>query len=206
MPLDPTRRFTGPRVRLELLRREHASSLLAYRRRNLAFLRPFEPLQDERQLHHQEQEALIAGYLERAAHDQGYHFGIFLQRDGALIGRFNLNNVVRGVFQNAYVGYALDEEHQGQGLMTEAVALGCEVGFRVLELHRLQAATLTWNRASQRVLEKNGFRREGFAPGYLKIAGHWQDHIIFARRVDQGMEPEDAPQDETARGRPGSCG
>lgn len=188
MPIEPSRRFTGPRVFLELLRREHTQELLRYRRANFEFLRPYEPLQDERELVGAEQEALIASYLERASRDQSYHFGIFLHQGGTLVGRFNLNNIVRGVFQNAYVGYALDERHQGQGLMTEAVALGCEIGFRILALHRLQAATLSWNKGSQRVLEKNGFRREGYAPGYLKIAGRWQDHIIFARRVDQDLD------------------
>ena len=197
MPIEPSRRFTGPRVYLELLRRDHTQELLRYRRENLEFLRPYEPLQDERELVLPEQEAHIASYLERAARDQGYHFGIFLQQGGHMIGRFNLNNVVLGVFQNAYVGYALDHRHEGQGLMTEAAAIGCEVGFRLLGLHRLQAATLPWNKASQRVLEKNGFRREGFAPGYLKIAGHWQDHVIFARRVDQDLDlqpPEAGPE------------
>ncbi len=188
MPIEPSRRFTGPRVYLELLRREHTQELLRYRRVNFAFLRPFEPLQDERELVAPEQEALIASYLERASRDQSYHFGIFLQQGGTLVGRFNLNNIVRGVFQNAYVGYALDEEHQGQGLMTEAVAIGCELGFRMLSLHRMQAATLPWNKGSQRVLEKNGFRREGYAPGYLRIAGRWQDHVIFAKRVDQELD------------------
>lgn len=188
MPIEPMRRFTGPRVYLELLRRDHTQDLLRYRRQNLEFLRPYEPLQDERELVAPEQEALIASYLERASRDASYHFGIFLQQGGTLVGRFNLNNVVRGVFQNAYVGYALDERHQGQGLMTEAVAIGCEIGFRILSLHRLQAATLPWNKASMRVLEKNGFRREGYAAGYLRIAGRWQDHVIFARRVDQDLD------------------
>jgi len=193
MALEPSRRFTGPRVYLQLLQREHSSGLLAYRRRNFEFLRPYEPAQDQRELALPEQEALIASWSERAARDQGYHFGIFVLHGGELVGRLNLNNVVRGVFQNAYLGYAMDEAHNGQGLMTEAVAIGCEVAFRTLHLHRLQAATLPWNRASQRVLEKNDFHREGYAPGYLKIAGHWQDHVIFARRVDQ-LPGEDNPE------------
>jgi ribosomal-protein-alanine N-acetyltransferase len=43
------------------------------------------------------------------------------------------------------------------------------------------------NAASIRVLEKNGFRREGLAPNYLRINGSWEDHLIFAiTREDPG--------------------
>ncbi len=186
---EPTRRYSSSRVYLELLQRPHASELLAYRRRNFAYHRPFSPAQDERELQIAEQDALIAGFLERAARDQGYHFGVFLRRSGQLVGQLNLNNVVRGVFQNAYVGYSMDEAQTGQGLMSEALGVACEVAFSVLELHRLQAAVMPWNLASIRVVEKNAFRKEGYAPGYLKIAGHWQDHLVYARRSDQDLTP-----------------
>ena len=46
--------------------------------------------------------------------------------------------------------------------------------------HRLEAACLPENTASVRVLEKAGFQREGYAREYLKIAGKWQDHLLFA--------------------------
>jgi ribosomal-protein-alanine N-acetyltransferase len=59
----------------------------------------------------------------------------------------------------------------------------------VLNLHRLQAAVMPWNAASIRVVEKNSFRKEGYSAGYLKIAGRWEDHVIYARRVDQELTP-----------------
>lgn len=184
---EPTRRYSGSRVYLELLQRPHAPELLSYRRRNFEYHKPFSPASDARELQIEEQDALVASFLERAARDQAYHFGVFLRRSGSLIGQLNLNNVVRGVFQNAYVGYSMDEAQTGQGLMTEAVGVACEVAFAVLSLHRVQAAVMPWNLASIRVVEKNAFRKEGYAPGYLKIAGHWQDHLLFARRSDQDL-------------------
>jgi len=57
----------------------------------------------------------------------------------------------------------------------------CRVAFGELDLHRLEAGTLVHNTASQRVLEKNGFVQYGSAPGYLRIAGRWQDHLLFQR-------------------------
>ena len=50
-----------------------------------------------------------------------------------------------------------------------------------LGLHRLEAGTLAHNTGSQRVLLKCGFTEIGLAPGYLKIAGEWQDHLLFQR-------------------------
>ena len=47
--------------------------------------------------------------------------------------------------------------------------------------YRLQAATLTHNAASRKVLERAGFTEIGLAPAYLKIAGAWQDHILYQR-------------------------
>ena len=59
--------------------------------------------------------------------------------------------------------------------MADAIA----IAFGQLGLHRLQAATLLHNERSQRVLRRNGFRPFAVAPDYLKIAGQWQDHVLF---------------------------
>ena len=55
---------------------------------------------------------------------------------------------------------------------------------RQLGLHRIQAATLLHNAASQRILNKSGFTQIGLAPLYLKIAGQWQDHLLFQRILE----------------------
>ena len=101
-----------------------------------------------------------------------------------IVGRLSLGGIMRGVFQNAYLGYWIDHEHQGQGLMTEAVQAGIDFAFREARLHRVQAAVMPRNPASVRVLEKAGFRHEGLAQRYLCIAGIWEDHLIFARTAD----------------------
>ena len=74
----------------------------------------------------------------------------------------------------------MGEQFAGQGLMTEAVGVVLPFFFDTLGLHRLQAAFLPHNIASRRVLEKNGFREEGFAENYLQIDGKWADHVLFA--------------------------
>jgi ribosomal-protein-alanine N-acetyltransferase len=101
-----------------------------------------------------------------------------------ILGRIALGGVLLGAFQNAYVGYWIDAEHQGRGLMTEATRAAASFAFRTVGLHRLQAAVMPHN-PSLRVLEKVGFRREGVAERYLCIAGTWEDHILFAVTAEE---------------------
>jgi ribosomal-protein-alanine N-acetyltransferase len=114
-------------------------------------------------------------------HGQAYAL-LISPRDNerSVIGRIALGGVLRGAFQNAYLGYWIDAEHQGRGLITEAVQAATAFALSSAGLHRVQAAVMPPNVASQRVLEKSGFRREGLAVRYLCIAGEWEDHVIYA--------------------------
>jgi ribosomal-protein-alanine N-acetyltransferase len=170
----------GNRIALRHLVLSDAAAMLALYRRNALFLSPWEPARPDgfySLAYHQE---MIRTGQDDDAHDRAYTFGLLLQESGELIGRLRLSNVVRGVFQNAYLGYWLDEARTGHGYMTEAVELALANGFGPLRLHRVQAATLLHNHASRSVLTKNGFRQEGLAERYLFIDGQWQDHLIFA--------------------------
>ena len=73
----------------------------------------------------------------------------------------------------------MSQERNGEGIASAAVAAAKRVAFKDLGLHRIQGETLVDNRASQRVLLKNGFTQYGVAPDYLKIAGRWQEHALF---------------------------
>jgi ribosomal-protein-alanine N-acetyltransferase len=107
------------------------------------------------------------------------------ENERAIIGRIALSGVLRGAFQNAYLGYWIDTDQQGHGLMTEAVRATTAFALGSAGLHRVQAAVMPRNGASQRVLEKVGYRREGLAERYLCIAGTWEDHIIFAITAEE---------------------
>ena len=69
----------------------------------------------------------------------GYGFGVFV--DGHFCGEINLSSIQRGPFQNAYVGYWVDEERAGQGLMPEALVVLARFAFEELHLHRLFSIT-----------------------------------------------------------------
>lgn len=97
-----------------------------------------------------------------------------------LVAKIALNGVMRGAMHGAYLGYWIDGEQQGKGLMTEAIRQVLSFAFGPAGLHRVQAAIMPHNERSLRVAEKLGMRREGYAVRYLQIAGKWEDHILFA--------------------------
>ncbi len=113
-------------------------------------------------------------------------YNLFASEAGsdAILGKVTLS-VQRGAFQNAYLGYWCDGARQGTGLMTECLRAVLYFAFGPLALHRVQAAIMPRNAASLRVVEKLGFRREGFAERYLQIAGAWEDHVLFARTAEE---------------------
>lgn len=100
--------------------------------------------------------------------------------DGAPLGMFNLNEIVRGLFQSTYLGYWIGERHAGRGLMGEALRLGLGYAFGPLGLHRAEANIQPGNDASIALVRSAGFVQEGFSERYLKIGGAWRDHERWA--------------------------
>ncbi|CAG8999465.1 MAG: [Ribosomal protein S5]-alanine N-acetyltransferase [Candidatus Celerinatantimonas neptuna] len=107
---------------------------------------------------------------------------VALDRDGqSMIATANISNIVRGVFQAAYLGYGLDLQYQGKGYMTEILLAAIPEIFTRLKLHRLMANYIPENHRSGQVLKRVGFVEEGLAKNYLYINGKWQDHILTSK-------------------------
>jgi ribosomal-protein-alanine N-acetyltransferase len=98
----------------------------------------------------------------------------------AIAGTINLSQIFRKSFQNAYLGYMLGAGHTGRGYMSDAVSIVLRFAFADLKLHRIEANVQPSNLPSIRVLERNGFTKEGFSKRYLKIGGRWRDHERWA--------------------------
>lgn len=117
-----------------------------------------------------------------------YRF-IGLLADGRIAGFFNLFQIVRGAAQYAMVSWSVNAEVGRQGLCTEGVTALLDFAFAPpstgLGLHRVQANIIPANTPSIRIAEKTGFRREGLSKNYLKIAGEWQDHFLYAKLADE---------------------
>ncbi len=146
---------------------------------NRDFLAPWEPVRDEIYFTAEGQRAVIGTVLEQ--HERGITRPHVILEEGRIVGRITLNEILRGPAQSCRVGYWVSPAFNGRGIASAVLAEMIQLAFTDLGLHRIEAGTLVHNIASQRVLQRNGFERFGLAPKYLKIAGEWQDHILFQK-------------------------
>jgi len=119
----------------------------------------------------------------------GFGFGIFA--GGRFIGEVNISAVQRGPFQNAYVGYWIDQQQAGRGYMPEALVLVFRFAFDDIGLHRLQINVIPRNGPSNRVAQKLKLRNEGVAERYFEINGVWEDHLRYAITSEEWDERGD---------------
>jgi ribosomal-protein-alanine N-acetyltransferase len=157
-------------------------------RANREFLLPFEPARPDGYFSPQGQQPVIQAALERYA--AGITVPHVVLVDDRIAGWIVLNDIVRGPFLNAHLGYWVGQADNGRGVATAAVRHMARVAFQEEGLHRIQAGTMLHNLASQKVLERNGFIRFGVAEKYLKIAGAWQGHILFQLLADDERESD----------------
>lgn len=110
------------------------------------------------------------------------HAGLLVCRcdDHALVGVFNISEIVRGAFQSAYLGYYAFFPHARAGYMTEGLELALGVAFRTLKLHRVEVNVQPANRRSLALVRRAGFVREGYSRRYVRIGGRWRDHVRLA--------------------------
>jgi ribosomal-protein-alanine N-acetyltransferase len=110
---------------------------------------------------------------------------------GTMVGGININNIVRGRFQSAALGYWAFAGTAGRGYLSEAMRLVMRFAFGELSLHRLEANIQPANTASIRLVKRNGFRYEGTSPDYLFIDGAWRDHERWAITSEM-VDPADS--------------
>jgi [ribosomal protein S5]-alanine N-acetyltransferase len=119
-------------------------------------------------------------YLVRCSNQADRCFLVLRRTDDALAGVYNVSQIVRGFFESAYLGYYAFAPSAGTGLMTEGLELVMRHCFRRLRLHRLEANIQPENERSKLLVQRAGFRYEGYSPRYLKIGGRWRDHERWA--------------------------
>lgn len=126
----------------------------------------------------------FSAYIKRSTTPQFVGMLICRHSDDAIVGCVNLSQIVRGVFQSAYMGYQVFAPYAGQGYMTAAMPLVLRLAFRTLKLHRVEANIQPGNVPSLAVVKRAGFKREGYSPRYLKIAGRWRDHERWTMTIE----------------------
>jgi ribosomal-protein-alanine N-acetyltransferase len=121
-------------------------------------------------------DSTFSGYLARTQHED--HEGLLIcnKHDDTIAGVININNIIRGSFLSASLGYYAGAPYAGQGLMREGLALVKSYAFFTLGLHRLEANIQTGNQPSIALVRQCGFEREGVSANFLFINGQWRDH------------------------------
>jgi ribosomal-protein-alanine N-acetyltransferase len=160
------------------IRPEDAEELAALYLANREFLAPFEPVRPPEFFTADGQRERLRRQLDDATHP----FAIL--DDAGIAGTINLFHIRRESLQSGTIGYWVDHRRNGRGLATGAVGEIVAFAFDELDLHRVEAATLVDNAASQRVLEKNGFERIGLARRFLRVNDRWRDFVLFQRLAD----------------------
>jgi ribosomal-protein-alanine N-acetyltransferase len=173
--------LSGWRVRLRTLTEDDYGEWFEVRARCRDWLVPWEPRPEGSPTTPEDRASFVARCAARERERQmgtGYGFGIFVE--GRLDGEITLSSIQRGPFQNAFVGYWVDQAMAGNGLAPEATVAVLRFAFEELSLHRIEVAIVPRNRASRRVVEKLVLREEGVALRYLEIDGRWEDHVRYA--------------------------
>ena len=179
--------ITGDGVVLRVPQASDFAEWAALRAASRDFLTPWEPTWPADDLTRASFRRRIRRYAEDQRSDLAYAFFVMRQSDNGLVGGLTLANVRRGCAQAGSLGYWMGAPHARQGYMTAAVKALVPFAFGTLRLHRIEAACIPANTASVKLLEKTGFKREGFARQYLCIDGVWQDHLLYARLKDDSV-------------------
>ncbi len=182
LPLE----LVGRRVHLRTLTDSDYDEWLSVRSRCREWLVPWEPRPAGAPPTPEDRPSFSARCSARERERQigsGYGFGIFV--DGRLAGEITLSSIQRGPFQNATIGYWIDESLAGRGYAPEAVVVVLRFAFEELGLHRVEIAIVPRNRPSRRVVEKLGLREESVALRLLEIDGVWEDHVRYAITAEE---------------------
>ncbi len=159
-------------IRITRVQASDAAELIAANLANKAYHTPWtEPFVD------------MAGFEAWFTCTQSDNHASLIAREsanGGIVGVINFSEIVRGVFQSAYTGFYGMSAYAGRGLMTEALKAAAQYAFTDLDLHRLEANIRPENARSIALVQRVGFRKEGYSPRYLFLDGAWRDHERWA--------------------------
>jgi [ribosomal protein S5]-alanine N-acetyltransferase len=82
--------------------------------------------------------------------------------------------------QRAELGYVINPDFWGQGYVTEAAKALCDFAFKKMKVNRIEAGTIVGHTASERVLQKCGFKVEGVLRQRELIKGRFPDVTMYS--------------------------
>lgn len=181
-------------VGLRPIRQRDATEWREVRRRNAAWLAPWEATSPRPRLRGESTYREMVRFLRSEAR-AGRMLPFVVTYDDRLAGQLTVGGITGGSLCSAHIGYWVDQAVAGRGVIPTALALATDHCFRAVGLHRVEVNIRPENAASLRVVEKLGFRDEGLRTAFLHIDGAWRDHRTFA------LTTEDVPEGLHARWR-----
>ncbi|AXK44838.1 GNAT family N-acetyltransferase [Brachybacterium saurashtrense] len=179
-------------IALRPLRRRDRTAFDRLRRRNAGWLRPWDATDPE-----DPGRVLDFASLRRWNHQQarlGTSLPLAIRVHGVLAGQITAGPIQYGAVRSAVLGYWIDRDTAGRGVVPRAAALLIDHLFAELGLHRVEATVRPENGASLRVAEKLHLRSEGMRRSAIHVDGAWRDHLVFA------LTAEEVPTGEDGRG------
>ncbi|GIO27279.1 GNAT family N-acetyltransferase [Ornithinibacillus bavariensis] len=121
----------------------------------------------------------ISWYQSIQNNKTGMRWGITLKEQGAVIGSCGFHNGVSQHFRTE-IGFELSKDHWGKGIAFEAVEAIISHGYQHMNFQRIEALIEPPNQASQKLVEKLGFVREGLLRSYEFTDGKFDDLYVYS--------------------------
>lgn len=178
------KKYETDRLYLKVLKSNSAKKVLNYYKRNVNFLKEWDPRREDYFYTLGYQKYLLRYEYKEFKDNNIIRFWIVKKETSNIIGNICFSNVIMGNFKSCYLSYKLDKDETGKGYITEALKKGIDIMFNQYGLHRIEANIIPRNVNSLRVMERLKFEKEGYSKRYLMIDGTWQDHVHFAKYND----------------------
>lgn len=166
-------RISTGKLNIRLLALEDTEVLTRFETRNANFWKNVSPLSQH--------QFSLNDFLKDQAEGRSFRFIVrHVENENEVIATCNYTQIFRGPFQACYLGYKIDKNYEGQGLMREALSATIDYMFTEQNLHRIMANYMPVNVRSEKLLLSLGFKKEGYAEKYLLVNGQWEDHVMTA--------------------------
>lgn len=158
---------------------EDAEAYVAYLERNWDRFRGAMPTADDALFAPETHRRRFSTLAAAVQHPRGIAM-LLTEREspGRVVGDVTFSNIVFGAFQACHVGFKIDRDLEGRGLMRRALETCCDMMFARFGLHRIMANYRPDNVRSGALLKRAGFEIEGLARDYLHLDGKWRDHVL----------------------------
>lgn len=175
--------------KIRLAKRIDAKLLVNYALKNKSFHKPWEPLRAASFYNLASWQKRLAQLEKIHAYKMGFYFVILNLDESKVIGVISFSQIVKDPLYKAVLGYSLDKDYQGRGIMTMGCTRAIDWLFVELNLHRIEAFYIKENTKSSKVLERLDFNYEGVASQAILIDKRWQDHMVMAKINSQWSFP-----------------